>query len=101
LLLSTRTQAGLDDLRQALLAACGWQALPEGVFLARTRHVQALAGCAEHLQTARRLLGASCPALDLLAEELRLAHQDLMAITGEVTADALLGDIFGRFCIGK
>ena len=101
LLLSTRTQAGLDDLRQALLAACGWQALPEGVFLARTRHVQALAGCAEHLQTARMLLGASCPALDLLAEELRLAHQDLMAITGEVTADALLGDIFGRFCIGK
>ncbi|MDE2253052.1 MAG: tRNA uridine-5-carboxymethylaminomethyl(34) synthesis GTPase MnmE [Betaproteobacteria bacterium] len=101
LLLSARSHAGLDGLRQALLQACGWQAWPEGVFIARTRHVQALGACAEHLRVAQALLAAPNPALDLLAEELRLAHCELMAITGEVTADALLGDIFSRFCIGK
>ena len=101
LLLSARSHAGLDELRQALLRACGWQAWPEGVFIARTRHVQALGACMEHLRVAQALLAAPEPALDLLAEELRLAHRELMAITGEVTADELLGDIFNRFCIGK
>jgi tRNA modification GTPase len=100
-LLSTHSHAGLGALRHALLTTCGWQALPDGVFLARTRHVQALEASAEHLATAQNLLAATAPALDLLAEELRLGHQSLMAITGEVTADDLLGDIFSRFCIGK
>ncbi|SCC91356.1 GTPase [Thiomonas sp. X19] len=98
---SARQHTGLDALRQALLAGCGWRTLPEGVFLARTRHVQALEACAAHLMVGQGLLGAAVPALDLLAEELRLAHQPLMAITGAVTADDLLGDIFSRFCIGK
>ncbi|MHB1691352.1 MAG: tRNA uridine-5-carboxymethylaminomethyl(34) synthesis GTPase MnmE [Thiomonas sp.] len=98
---SARQHTGLDALRQALLAGCGWRTLPEGVFLARARHVQALEACAAHLMVGQGLLGAAVPALDLLAEELRLAHQPLMAITGEVTADDLLGDIFSRFCIGK
>jgi len=40
-------------------------------------------------------------ALELFAEELRLAQQALGAITGEFTADDLLGEIFSRFCIGK
>ena len=68
---------------------------------ARARHVQALARAAEHLEIAERLLHRSEPALDLLAEELRLAQNALGEITGEFTADDLLGVIFARFCIGK
>ncbi len=99
LLLSARGGAGLDALRAALLQACGWQALPDGVFLARTRHVQALRDAGGHLRDAAAQLADE--RLELLAEELRLAHEALMTITGEVSADELLGDIFGRFCIGK
>ena len=99
LALSARTGQGLRALRQALLQAAGWQAAPEGVFIARARHVQALQRSAAHLEAARAHLTA--PALDLLAEELRLAHQALGEITGVFTADDLLGEIFGKFCIGK
>ena len=74
---------------------------PEGVFIARTRHVQALRRTREHLERARALAAQRDAALDLLAEELRLAHDALGAITGVFTADDLLGEIFGRFCIGK
>ena len=99
LAMSARTDQGLQALRQALLQAAGWQAAPEGVFIARARHVQALQRSAAHLEAARAHLTA--PALDLLAEELRLAHQALGEITGAFTADDLLGEIFGKFCIGK
>ena len=99
--LSARHGSGLPELRAELLARCGWQALPEGVFLARARHVQALQDCARHLGLALDWLRSAAPALELLAEELRLGHARLMEITGEVSADDLLGDIFGRFCIGK
>jgi tRNA modification GTPase len=101
LALSARTGQGLQALRQALLQAAGWQAAPEGVFIARARHVQALQRCAQHLEAARAHLSLPAPALDLLAEELRLAHQALGEITGVFTADDLLGEIFGKFCIGK
>ncbi len=101
LLLSLRLRQGLDELRGALLRRCGWQGLPEGVFLARTRHVQALQDCAQHLELARQWLDQPQPALELLAEEMRLGHQALMQITGEVGVEDLLGDIFSRFCIGK
>jgi tRNA modification GTPase len=102
--LSARTGLGLDALRQALLQAAGWQAAPEGVFIARARHVQALQRCAQHLALAYTHMthtAETAPALDLLAEELRLAHQALGEITGVFTADDLLGEIFGKFCIGK
>jgi tRNA modification GTPase len=99
--LSVRTGVGLDALRQALLHAAGWQSAPEGVFIARARHVQALQRSAAHLHAAQAHLSAPAPALDLLAEELRLAHQALGEITGVFTADDLLGEIFGKFCIGK
>jgi tRNA modification GTPase len=99
--LSARTGQGLQALRQALLQAAGWQAAPEGVFIARARHVQALQRSAQHLDTAQAHLLSPAPALDLLAEELRLAHQALGEITGVFTADDLLGEIFGKFCIGK
>jgi tRNA modification GTPase len=99
--LSARTGQGLEALRQALLRTAGWQAAPEGVFIARARHVQALQRCAQHLDLAQAHLAESTPALDLLAEELRLAHQALGEITGVFTAEDLLGEIFSKFCIGK
>ncbi len=99
--LSARTGAGLDALRQRLLQVAGWQAAPEGVWLARERHVQALRRVGDHLDTANRFLAPEALALDLLAEELRLAHNALGEITGAFTADDLLGVIFSSFCIGK
>ena len=101
LTLSARTGQGLEALRQALLRTAGWQAAPEGVFIARARHVQALQRCAKHLALAQAHLTDNTPALDLLAEELRLAHQALGDITGAFTAEDLLGEIFSKFCIGK
>jgi len=99
--LSARTGEGLAALRQHLLQAAGWQAAPEGVFIARARHVEALLAVQSHLDAAQAHLDASNPALDLLAEELRLAQNALGEITGEFTSDDLLGVIFSRFCIGK
>jgi tRNA modification GTPase len=99
--LSARTGEGIDRLRAELLARAGWHAQPEGLFIARTRHVQALRDTQAHLQSALAFVSNADAALDLLAEELRLAHDVLGAITGAFGADELLGEIFGRFCIGK
>ena len=99
--LSARTGEGLDGLRRLLLDVAGWQSAPEGLYTARARHVQALQAVGEHLQQAADQLDAQGPALDLLAEELRLAQTALNAITGEFTSDDLLGVIFSSFCIGK
>jgi tRNA modification GTPase len=101
LAVSARTGQGLDALRRALLDRAGWHAAPEGVFIARARHVHALQRTREHLREAQRLAAESNAALDLLAEELRLAHDALGEITGAFSADDLLGEIFSRFCIGK
>jgi len=100
--LSALTGAGLAALRQAVLAQVGWQAsAQEDVFLARTRHLDALARVAEHVGAAATQMAHADQHLDLLAEELRLAQQALDAITGAFSADDLLGEIFARFCIGK
>ena len=99
--LSARTGAGLADLRATLLELAGWQAAPEGLFIARQRHVQALRAAREHLQAAQAWAEQGDSQLDLFAEELRLAHDALGAITGAFTPDDLLGEIFTRFCIGK
>jgi len=100
--ISALTGAGLADLRRVLLERAGWHASPQGdVYIARTRHVQALRRTAQHLAAAQALAARADAALELLAEELRLAHHALGEITGRWTADALLGEIFGRFCIGK
>ena len=101
LAMSARTGAGLDALRHALLEQAGWQAAPEGLLIARTRHVQALRHTHEHLQRAQEHAAARDAALDLLAEELRLAHRALGEITGEFSSEDLLGEIFAGFCIGK
>jgi len=96
-LASAKTGAGLDELRAAILRAAGWSSQGEPVFLARERHLRALelGGC--HLRDA----AAHLAQWEFLAEELRLAQAALGAITGEVTSEDLLGEIFSRFCIGK
>ena len=101
LLLSAKRGDGIEVLRQRLLQLAGWQPSSEGLFMARERHLQALARVGEHLDAAAGWLEAAAEHLDLLAEELRLAQQALGAITGEFSADDLLGEIFSRFCIGK
>ena len=95
--LSARHGLGIDLLRDRLKRLAGWQASGEGAFMARRRHLDALAAARSHLTEARGAL----PALDLFAEELRLAQVNLNDITGEFGADDLLGEIFSRFCIGK
>ena len=96
--LSAKTGEGLDLLKQLLLDAIGWQGESEGLFLARTRHLQALKTAQVELENAAL---CSNNQLELLAEHLRLAQLACSEITGEFTADDLLGVIFSRFCIGK
>lgn len=95
--LSAKSGAGLDLLRTQLLALIGWQTSAEGVFMARSRHIQALQAAQLNVSAAGLLLAQP----ELLAEELRLAQESLSSITGEFTPDDLLGEIFSRFCIGK
>ena len=99
--LSARTGDGLNALRKQLLSIAGWQSAPEGVYIARARHLNALRAVDGHLMEAAAQIHALSPALDLLAEELRLAQGALNSITGEFTSDDLLGVIFSSFCIGK
>ena len=95
--LSAKKALGLEQLKQTLLQQVGWQGEAEGLFLARTRHLNALKQAQQELAWA-----ADCGAMiDLFAEHLRLAQLSLNEITGEFTADDLLGVIFSRFCIGK
>ena len=96
--LSAKTGAGLDLLRQALLDQVGWQGESESLFLARSRHLSALEAAAAELDAA-----ALCnnQQIELFAEHLRLAQLSCSEITGEFSADDLLGVIFSRFCIGK
>lgn len=94
---SARTGAGIDGLRMALLRLAGWQPADGDIFMARERHLVALERVAGALERAAR----SEPRAELFAEELRLAQRELDTITGEVSADDLLGEIFARFCIGK
>jgi tRNA modification GTPase len=97
LAVSAKTGAGLPALRQAILGAAGWSATGESPFLARERHLRALTAALHHLTQA----AAEQCRWELFAEELRLAHEELSRITGAFSADDLLGEIFGRFCIGK
>jgi tRNA modification GTPase len=99
--LSARTGEGVGLLRAALLRLAGWQGGGEGVFIARARHLEALRAAEAHLAAAHDHALRRADALDLFAEELRLAQERLSAITGEFGADDLLGVIFSRFCIGK
>ncbi|HRO35173.1 tRNA uridine-5-carboxymethylaminomethyl(34) synthesis GTPase MnmE [Thauera sp.] len=94
---SARSGEGVELVRQELLRIAGWHAHGEDVILARERHLLALREALGHVEAAGTQLGA----LELFAEELRLAQEELGTITGEFSADDLLGVIFSRFCIGK
>jgi tRNA modification GTPase len=96
LYLSAKTGSGVDALQEKLLEAIGWHQ-ETGVFMARARHLEALSAAGQRLVAASQQLGHP----ELLAEELRHAQRSLNSITGEFTADDLLGEIFCRFCIGK
>jgi tRNA modification GTPase len=95
--LSAKLGQGVELLRRELLRVAGWHAHGEDVILARERHLVALRAALAHIDTAATQLAA----LELFAEELRLAQEAIGEITGEFTADDLLGVIFSRFCIGK
>jgi tRNA modification GTPase len=94
---SAKTGAGLEALRQRILVEAGWSTGAEPVFLARERHLRALDRASAHLAAA----AGETARWEFFAEELRLAHVALGSITGEFSADDLLGEIFKRFCIGK
>jgi tRNA modification GTPase len=94
---SAKTGEGIGGLRRKLLEAAGLNVQGEGVFMARERHIRALRLARDHIGAARGHMRT----LEIFAEELRLAQRALGAITGEFTADDLLGEIFSRFCIGK
>lgn len=95
--LSAKAGLGLDALRSKLLDMVGWGGSDAGTFLARARHLDAIRRAEGHLAQA----GVVWQQVELFAEELRLAQDALASITGEFTADDLLGEIFSRFCIGK
>jgi len=98
--LSVKTGAGMDALRAHLKQCVGFGEQVEGSFSARRRHLDALLRVQQHLLAGQRQL-EELQAGELLAEELRLAQQELGEITGEVSSDDLLGRIFSSFCIGK
>ena len=94
---SAKTGQGMAKVQEAIVRAAGWSSTGESVFLARERHLRTLAAAKDHLERAASEKGR----WELFAEDLRLAHDALSAITGAFTSDDLLGEIFGRFCIGK
>nr|WP_029132188.1 tRNA uridine-5-carboxymethylaminomethyl(34) synthesis GTPase MnmE [Sedimenticola selenatireducens] len=98
--LSAKTGEGIDLLREHLKQCMGFNSGQEGEFIARRRHLDAIQRASEHLLTGRSALQDQGSG-ELLAEDLRQAQQALSEITGEFTADDLLGQIFSSFCIGK
>ncbi len=101
LAISALRGTGMESLRGTLAQLAGGEAEPENEFIARERHVLALGRSAQHLVAAAEHAALGTQALELFAEELRLAQEALGEITGAFSADDLLGEIFSRFCIGK
>ena len=95
---STKTEDGLNELKQELKSALG--IIPtEGVFIARRRHVSSLEVAYDFIKRAKDILDTGD--LVLCAQEIREAQDHLGTITGAVTSDDILGKIFSTFCIGK
>lgn len=99
-LLSAKTGAGIDSLRERLRDVAGVGDLGEGSFTARQRHLDALARAQQRFAAGVTALRED-RAGEIFAEELRLAQEALGEITGRFTSDDLLGRIFSEFCIGK
>jgi tRNA modification GTPase len=98
--IAARDGSGLKLLIEHLKACVGYESSAEGEFIARRRHLDALQRAQSHLQQGAEMLSRH-QAGELLAEDLRQAQQALSEITGEFSADDLLGRIFSSFCIGK
>ena len=98
--ISVTTLQGLAELKAHIQHAIGFDAQVEGNFIARSRHLDALRRANEAVIAGRQQLQTR-QAGELLAEELRIAHEALNEITGEFSSDDLLGQIFSSFCIGK
>ena len=98
--LSAKQRYGIDTLKSHLKKVMGYNSTLEGGFSARRRHVDALNQANQHVQQALMQL-QGIAAGELIAEDLRLAQDQLGEITGRFTADDLLGRIFSSFCIGK
>ncbi|MGH8506998.1 MAG: tRNA uridine-5-carboxymethylaminomethyl(34) synthesis GTPase MnmE [Stenotrophobium sp.] len=98
--LSAANGDGVDALTEEILRLAGVLTRTEGVFSARTRHIDALQRALSGVSAAKQRLEQGAAA-ELAAEELRLAQQALSEITGEFTSDDLLGRVFSQFCIGK
>ena len=95
------TGDGVPLLEAEVMRIAGVEHAVEDAFFARERQLAALADAKRHLDAAAVQVAEKTPPLELLAEELRGAQQAFSSITGEFTADDLLGEIFSRFCIGK
>ncbi len=95
--LSAQTGAGMTLLRDHLKQAMGYEGDASHGFMARRRHIDALERARQSLETASTQMSYG----ELLAEDLRRAHDVLGEITGTMSADDLLGEIFSSFCIGK
>jgi tRNA modification GTPase len=101
LLISAKTGAGIDALKQKILEVAGWGGSQEGAIVARRRHLDCLERAAEHIEKSEQFAANGNNSLELFAEELTLAQNYLGQITGKLLPDDLLGKIFSQFCIGK
>jgi tRNA modification GTPase len=101
LYVSAKTGAGIPELKNAILSRIGWHAGQEDVLISRQRHIDCLMQAEAALKKASHYALQGNRALELLAEELRLAQEHLGQITGRLLPDDLLGKIFSQFCIGK
>ena len=101
ILISAKTGAGIDGLKQKILELVGWNGPQEGAFVARRRHLDCLERAGEHIEKSEQFAANGNNSLELFAEELFLAQNHLGQITGKLLPDDLLGKIFSQFCIGK
>jgi tRNA modification GTPase len=101
LFISAKTGQGIETLKQKILELAGWGGSQEGVIVARRRHLDCLDRAAIHLEQSQQFAENGNISLELFAEELRLAQDQLGQITGKLLPDELLGKIFSQFCIGK
>ncbi|CAM3678147.1 tRNA uridine-5-carboxymethylaminomethyl(34) synthesis GTPase MnmE [Polynucleobacter arcticus] len=101
LFISAKTGDGIEALKQKILETVGWGGTQEGAIVARRRHLDCLDRASVHLDKSQQFAADGNVSLELFAEELRLAQDQLGQITGKLLPDDLLGKIFSQFCIGK
>ena len=98
--LSAKLNEGIEGLREALKNAIGFNSMVEGAFVARERHLLSRKAARKLIASAEQCFVDAMP-FELAAEDLRLAQNELGRITGQISSDDLLGEIFSNFCVGK